>query len=389
MLTLTAPRLLLDGALVTDGFVTIGADGRIAAAGRGTPPDGEVRALATGTLAPGLVDAQLNGAFGHDLVDADEFAWREVVQRLPETGVTAFVPTFITASVPELVSALHRYRGLATGLSSGGGARSLGIHVEGPFLAAARRGAHRETQLRDPTREALGALLEAGGDHLRYLTLAPEREGALEAIGTARDHDIRVAIGHSDATDVQALAAVDAGASLVTHLFNAQSPLDPRAPGVVGVALSDPRLTVGLIVDLHHVAPTAVRVAFAAAAGRVMLVTDAVAAMGMPPGSYQLGGEPVEVQADAPPARTDGTIAGSVLRLDIAVANTIGCGIDPADALMAATRVPADALGRTDLGRIAPGLPADLVWLDDDWHARATWVGGHLVHGHARTEGAQ
>jgi N-acetylglucosamine-6-phosphate deacetylase len=389
MVTLTAPRLLLDGALVADGSVTIGADGRIAAAGHGPPPEGEVRSLPTGTLAPGLVDAQLNGAFGHDLVDADEDAWHEVVQRLPETGVTAFVPTFITAPVTTLVAALHRYRELSASLRSGGGARSLGVHVEGPFLAPTRRGAHREAQLCDPTDEALGALLEAGGEHLSYLTLAPEREGAIDAIRTVRGQGVRVAIGHSDATDVQTLAAVDAGASLVTHLFNAQSPLDHRAPGVVGVALSEPRLTIGLIVDLHHVAPTGVRVAFAAAAGRVMLVTDAVAAMGMPPGTYELGGEPVEVLPDAPPVRPDGTIAGSALRLDAAVANTIACGIDPADALTAATRVPADALGRTDLGRIAPGLPADLVWLDDDWHARATWVGGRLVHGTDRPETAR
>jgi len=185
-----------------------------------------------------------------------------------------------------------------------------------------------------------------------------------------------VAVGHSDATDAQVRAAADAGATLVTHLYNAQRGLGHRDPGVVGAALADRRLTAGLIVDLHHVAPTAVEVAFAAAAGRIMLVTDAIAALGMPPGTYDLAGAPTTVRAGQPPIRPDGTIAGSALRLDEAVANTVRCGVDPATALLAATRVPADALGRPDLGRLAPGLPADLVWLDDRWRTRACWIDG-------------
>ncbi len=192
---------------------------------------------------------------------------------------------------------------------------------------------------------------------------------------------MRVAIGHSDADDARALAAVDAGASLVTHLYNAQSPFGHRDPGVVGVALSDPRLTCGLIVDLEHVAPTAVRLAFAAAAGRIMLVSDAIAALGMPPGTYSLGGQPTEVRVGAAPVRPDGTLAGSALRLDTAVANTIACGIDPAVALIAATRVPADVLGAPDLGRLAAGAAADLVWLDERWSTRTTWVAGGVVAG--------
>ncbi|MEX0592399.1 MAG: amidohydrolase family protein, partial [Nitriliruptoraceae bacterium] len=187
---------------------------------------------------------------------------------------------------------------------------------------------------------------------------------------------LRVAIGHSDATDDEALAAIDTGASLVTHLYNAQRPLEHRDPGVVGVALSDPRVTIGLIADLHHVAPTALRVAFAAAGGRVMLVTDAVAAMGVEPGTWTLAGRQFEVVEGQPPRLDDGTIAGSSLRLDEAVANVVACGIDPAVALTAATRVPADALGVTHLGRIAPGCPADLVWLDDTFRTCATWIGG-------------
>jgi len=405
-----APRTLLDDRLVSDAWVAL-AGGRVVEVGVGRPPAAPTRHLDEGVLAPGLVDAQVNGAFGIDLVDADDAAWDQVRAELARTGVTAFVPTFITAPVPVLTAALQRARGRAgvpdRGAELGGaspvggvagraaaagragtrpqapapGARVLGIHVEGPFLAAARRGAHNPLHLADPSPEVVATLLDAGGDALLYVTLAPERDGSLDAIRQLVDAGVRVAIGHSDADDAQAIAAVDAGASLVTHLYNAQRPLGHRDPGVVGVALSDPRLTCGLIVDLEHVAPTAVRLAFAAAAGRIMLVSDAIAALGMPPGTYALGGQPTEVRVGAAPVRSDGTLAGSALRLDAAVANTIACGIDPAIALTAATRVPADALGAPDLGRLAAGAAADLVWLDEDWSTRASWVAGGVVAG--------
>lgn len=407
---LVAPRTLLDDRLVSDAWVAL-AGGRVVEVGVGRPPAAPTRHLDEGVLAPGLVDAQVNGAFGIDLVDADDAAWDQVRAELARTGVTAFVPTFITAPVPVLTAALQRARGRAgvpdRGAELGGaspvggvagraaaagragtrpqapapGARVLGIHVEGPFLAAARRGAHNPLHLADPSPEVVATLLDAGGDALLYVTLAPERDGSLDAIRQLVDAGVRVAIGHSDADDAQAIAAVDAGASLVTHLYNAQRPLGHRDPGVVGVALSDPRLTCGLIVDLEHVAPTAVRLAFAAAAGRIMLVSDAIAALGMPPGTYALGGQPTEVRVGAAPVRSDGTLAGSALRLDAAVANTIACGIDPAIALTAATRVPADALGAPDLGRLAAGAAADLVWLDEDWSTRASWVAGGVVAG--------
>ena len=405
-----APRVLLGDRLVSDGWVAV-AGGRVVEVGVGRPPAAPTRHLDEGVLAPGLVDAQVNGAFGVDLVDADDAAWDQVRAELPRTGVTAFVPTFITAPVPVLTAALQRARGrvgvpdlgapVVGKFRSGGaagrtvprsqarthsqepqpGARVLGIHVEGPFLAASRRGAHNAMHLADPSRETVAALLDAGGDALLYVTLAPERDGSLDAIRQLVAAGVRVAIGHSDADDAQAIAAVDAGASLVTHLYNAQRPLAHRDPGVVGVALSDPRLTCGLIVDLEHVAPTAVRLAFAAAAGRIMLVSDAIAALGMPPGTYALGGQPTEVRVGAAPVRSDGTLAGSALRLDAAVANTIACGIDPAIALTAATRVPADALGVPDLGRLAAGAAADLVWLDEDWSTRVSWVAGGVVAG--------
>ncbi len=379
MTTIAATTLLLDDALVGPGWVTVQGT-TITAVGSGTPPQPVDVRLDGGVLAPGLVDLQINGAFGHDLASADRGGWQVIVRQLPSTGVTAFVPTVITAPVDALVSTLHRYRDLRDDLREG--ARTLGLHLEGPFLAEGRRGAHAAEYLCDPTPERVGRLLEAGGDHLAYVTLAPERHGAIAAIERFVGAGVRVAVGHSDATDIQVAAAADAGASLITHLFNAQRPLHHRDPGVVGAALADPRLTLGLIVDGHHVAPTAVRATFAAAAGRTALVTDAISALGMPPGTYDLGGARTHVREDGLPVRDDGTIAGSVLRLDAAIAGTIEAGVDPAIALTAATRVPADAIGRSDLGRLAPGAAADLVWWEDG-RARATWVKGELVHGEA------
>jgi len=355
------------------------ADGVIAEVGAGDPPASPDLRLETGMLAPGLVDLQVNGFFGHDLADADEAGWRTVVSRLPETGVTAFLPTFITAPIRAQEAALRRVKGLLPRLPAG--ARVLGIHLEGPFLSERRRGAHNAAWLTDPTPEALATLLDTG--MVRLVTLAPERPGGLDAVRTLVEHGVLVSIGHSDATAEQTARAADAGARKVTHLFNAQSGVHHREPGVAAQALADPRLHPGLILDLHHVSAPAARLAFNAAAGRLVLVTDAAAAAGMPPGRYELGGEPIELPADGPPLRADGTLAGSALRLDAAVGNAIALGVDPRTAIDAASRVPADLIGRPDLGRIEPGAAADLTWLVPDaagaLRAHRTWVAGDVV----------
>ncbi|MDX6278149.1 MAG: N-acetylglucosamine-6-phosphate deacetylase, partial [Nocardioidaceae bacterium] len=264
--------------------------------------------------------------------------------------------------------------------SPAAGTRLLPCHVEGPFLAPTRRGAHREDLLLDPTLERVQALIDAGNDSLGYVTLAPEREGALTAIKTFTDAGVRVAVGHSDASATTVNAAVEAGATLVTHLFNAQSPLLPRAPGVVGAALTNPGLTLGLIADLHHVDAEAIRLAFAAAPGRVMLVTDNLAAFGMPPGEYELGGDLVRIVEGEPARRIDGTIAGAASRLDTCVANAIASGVSVEEAIAAVTSVPAAALGHHDLGHLRPGAAADFVLLGaDDLRTRQTWIDGAQV----------
>ncbi len=329
---------------------------------------------------PGLIDLQVNGFFGVDLAEVDAAGWARVARRLPETGTTAFLPTLVTAPIAELAGALRSAAAVVADPPAG--ARVLGVHMEGPFLAASRAGAHRREWIVPPSPEAVADLLAAGTGVLRVVTLAPEVAGGLAAVTALVAAGVVVSVGHSDATAGQVAAAADAGARMVTHLFNAQRPLHHREPGVVGQALADPRLTCGLIADPSHVAAAVCVIAFAAAPGRICLVTDASAAAGMPPGRYRLGRQPVEVRpgANEPPRLADGTLAGSVLRMDRAVANMVAAGVGLAEAVTAATRIPADLIGRRDLGRLTPGAAADLAWLGDDLRARAAWVAGERVY---------
>jgi N-acetylglucosamine-6-phosphate deacetylase len=379
---IAAARLVpgLPGTTVLEpGYLSF-QGGVITKVGKGPPPGVPDLDLGTGMLVPGLVDLQVNGYYGVDLADCDPEGWALVARRLPETGTTAFLPTFITAPVPALATALRSAAKAAEAVTAG--ARALGVHLEGPFLSPARAGAHRRDWIVPPSPGAVTELLEAGQGLLRLMTLAPEADGALAAIGTLTAAGVLVSVGHSDATAAEVAAGAAAGARMVTHLFNAQRGLHHREPGVVGQALTDQRLTSGLIADLSHVSAAACAIAFAAAPGRICLVTDAAACAGMPPGRYLLGGQPVDLPpGGGPPVRPGGTLAGSALRMDQAVGNAVAVGLGLPEAVAAASRIPADLIGRPDLGRLAAGAVADLAWLGDDLRARATWVSGLQVYG--------
>jgi N-acetylglucosamine-6-phosphate deacetylase len=388
-----------DAAALSPGYVLI-EDGRITAVEAGDPPRPPDEHLDRGVLVPGFVDIQVNGYYGVEFDVADEAGWRLVADRLPETGTTAFMPTIITAPLPTLNDSLKAAAsiipalagrpetrstpGTSDGLNTpdtpdGPGARVLGVHVEGPFISPKRGGAHNRAWMTDPTPEAVSGLLAAAQGHLKILTLAPERDGALPAIRELTKQNVVVSVGHSDALAHQVAEAAEAGARMVTHLFNGQRPLHHREPGVVGQALADHRLTSGLVADFVHVAGPVTAIAFAAAPGRIVLVTDAAACAGMPPGEYTLGGQPIELPPGdgVPPVRPDGTLAGSALRMDVAVSNMVSVGVSLPAAVAAATRIPADLIGRPDLGRIAAGARADLTWLGEGLRAQATWISGH------------
>ena len=240
-----------------------------------------------------------------DFATATPADWRRVLGGLARRGVTAVQPTVITAPLPDLLDAMDR---IDAAMADTQHARILGAHMEGPFLAPDRRGAHRADWIQPPTETALDMLLRHPATRrvLRTVTLAPERDGGLAAVRRFREAGIIASIGHSDATAAETIAAADAGATMVTHLFNAMSPLSHRAPGVPGAALTDARLWCCLIVDGAHVDPIACRLVFQAAPGRVIAVTDSIVAAGLPPGTTaEFGGSPVVVGRDRPlpPAR--------------------------------------------------------------------------------------
>jgi N-acetylglucosamine-6-phosphate deacetylase len=382
-----APRALVDRAITGPVHIRV-RDGRIVEVRTMGHPsqNGSARNgarhvhLDSGVLTPGLVDIQINGAVGVDFADVDAEAMRLVASTLPGTGVTRFLPTLITAPVPVALAQARAVLAASRALPSHV-ARPLGVHLEGPFLSPVRHGVHDPALMSDPTPALIDEILTdpVVAPKLRMLTLAPERPGALAAIRRLTAAGVLVSVGHTDATAAQTRAAADAGARMVTHLFNAQRGLGHREPGVPGAAFADSRFTLGLIADLAHVAPDVCSLVFAVAARRVALVTDAVAAAGMPPGRYQLGGADVLLTEDGVPRSPEGTIAGSALTLDRAVRNIVSIGVDPAVALSAATVIPADTIGEPSLGRLAPGAVADLVWWGDDMRPRKVWVAGEVV----------
>jgi len=373
-LTLTADRVLRPDGSLRPGAVSV-AGGQIIALAEEAPADA---VYLPGILAPGFVDLQLNGGIGIDLGATDVNSFQRVLARQPAAGVTSVLATFVSCPIERLFAAFDVARQV-TSRPADVGARLVGVHVEGPFLAPAWRGAHEPSFLRAPDRRLIADLVEGCGDLFAIMTLAPELPAADECISALVDAGVVAAIGHSGADAATAEHAADLGARLVTHLFNAQIGLHHRRPGIVGQALTDPRLTVSIIADLEHVAPVAVRLAFRCKPGGVALITDAVAAAGLAPGRHTMPDGEVVVVEGEPPRRPDGTLAGSGLSLDQAVRNAVAVGVPVADALLAASTVPATVLGRTDIGQIAPGAHADLVWLDADLRPIQVWIAGTLI----------
>lgn len=370
---LHAPRLF-DGSRFLDNCRVVAADGRVVVVEPDAARQSVDEQLPGGFLAPGLLDLQINGFAGVDFAVADGPDFATSLTALARTGTTGCLPTIITAPVDELLASLERIRDA----QDGPGSRVLGAHVEGPFIAERRKGAHRAELMTDPSAVDIDRFIAHPA--MALMTLAPERPGALDAIARLDAAGIVASLGHTDATGAQVHEAARAGASMVTHLFNAQRPIGHREPGVPGAALVDERLYLGLIADLHHVAADMVRLAFAAAAGRVVLVTDALASAGMPPGRYELGGESIVVEEAGQPARRlDGTLSGSGLTLAAAIRNCVELGVPLEAALRSATSIPAAVLRRADVGALAPGTVADLVWFDDDLTVRGVWMHGQRV----------
>ncbi|MCA9897716.1 MAG: N-acetylglucosamine-6-phosphate deacetylase [Ardenticatenaceae bacterium] len=364
--------------VIEDGMVLL-ADGRIQAIAPSHQIELPERVNcidATGLhLVPGFIDLQLNGAIGLDFTSDPGSIWA-VADYLPQTGVTSFLPTIITSPLTAVAAA---QKVITNGPPKGfQGATPLGLHIEGPFLHPDKKGAHNPAHLQLPTAEKVADWTPENG--VRLVTLAPELDGALAVAKLLAERGVVVSAGHSTANFAQATAGFDAGIRYGTHLFNAMSPLHHREPGLAGALLADERATIGLIVDGEHVHPELVKLVWQMVGnGRLTLVTDAMAALGMPPGRYALGD--YEVIVDETTARLpSGTLAGSLLRMDTAVRNLItftGCTL--AEALPTVTRTPADLLGLPHKGRLAPTCDADLLLLTPDLEVHTTIIAGKIL----------
>ncbi len=380
MLALQNARILTPQTELTNSTLLIDGD-HIAVIGVDIPP-GTPALDATGlTLLPGFIDLQLNGGFGLDFTADASTIW-QVAERLPQHGVTAFLPTIITSPLECVKNAQAALLGgpPESFRESFRGAAPLGLHLEGPFLNPIKRGAHNPVYLRQPDVAAIKDWSRKTGVWL--VTLAPELESpTFESVKCLHENGVVVSAGHSMATYEEALAAFEAGVTYGTHLFNAMPTLEHRAPGLPAALLTDPRAVVGLIPDGIHVHPGVIKLIWQAkGANGINVVTDAMTALGMKPGRYVLGD--YEAIVDETSARlSDGRLAGSILSLDQAVRNLIsytGCSL--AEAAATVTSVPAHVLGLTDRGQIALGCVADLVLLDSALNVVKTIARGKLVY---------
>lgn len=320
------------------------------------------------TVAPGFIDIQINGAYGFDFTNDPTSIWT-VGARLPEQGVTSFCPTIVTAPPGRVEAAQAAIAARPDGYS---GAEPIGLHVEGPYISPAKRGTH-------PPEFLIGQMPdEFDTSNVAIVTVAPELPGAMEFIERIVKSGVKVSLGHSVATAAQTMAAIDAGASMGTHLFNAMAPMTAREPGLAATLLTNAATYPSVIVDGIHVSDEMLRIAWSIASERIVLITDAISAAGMPEGSYDIAGVPVDVN-DGSVRNQEGALAGSVLTMDKAIAGLMtAVGTNLESAISAATLHPAQALGLSELGSLTSGSQGDLVLLDGV-DVVATVVGGHIA----------
>jgi N-acetylglucosamine-6-phosphate deacetylase len=367
-------QLIIGGKIVSsDGVLDPGwvliERGVIGAMGTGPAPtqgaDGmplEVTDVAGHWVVPGFVDIHCHGGGGEAFTDTDPERVRRGVDAHRRHGTTTMLASLVSRPVPELV---NQVAALADLVDDG---LIAGIHLEGPFLSAARCGAHDPSVLRPPDPRSVSTLLAAGRGTVRMVTIAPELDGGVAAVRQLREAGVLAAIGHTDATEAQVLPAVDAGATVATHLFNGMRPLHHREPGPIGALLDDERVTIELICDLVHVHPTMVRMAARhAGLDRTVLITDAIAAAGVGDGVYDVGGLEVVVVDGVPTLAGGAALAGSTLTMDAAFRNLVrGCGLSLPEAVAATATRPAALLGLAGVtGRLARGFAADIVIMDE------------------------
>lgn len=374
---LTPLEEIRDAAVVVEGsrIRAVGPRAEIS-----VPPDARHFDAGPVTLVPGFVDVHIHGAGGHDFMEATPEALQAISAAVARFGATALVATTVSAPVEQTCRSLAGIADFIREQSAPPRAQQaeiVGIHLEGPFINAARRGVHPAEAIQPPSVATLQQFLAAAEGHARILTLAPELPGALELVDVARQAGLVAAMGHTDATYDAAHAAIGRGVRHAVHVFNAMRPFAHRETGVVGAVLTAPEVTAELIADGVHVDAPAMRLLLAAkGAAGVVLVSDGTAATGMPDGTYRLGSFEVTVAGGVCRNR-EGRLAGSTLTLDRALRTMVGLGVSLPDALRMLTLNPARLLGLdARLGVLAAGADANLVLLDDDLRVAAVMTRG-------------
>ena len=374
MSVLAGGRVVIPDRVLDPGWVEVAGD-RLVAVGEGAParpPDVE---LGGRVVVPGFVDLHVHGGGGGSYTTGDDQEAARVVDFHRRHGTTTTMASLVTAELAELERVVAALAGLVSdGLLAG-------VHLEGPWLSPRQCGAHDPGLLRDPEGPEMERLLRLGRGAVRMVTLAPELDGGLAAVGRVVEAGAVAALGHTDATYAVTREALDAGATVGTHLFNAMRPVHHREPGPVVALLDDPRATVEVIADGIHVHPAMLRRAVTTKGpGRVALVTDAMAAAGMADGDYQLGGLHVQVQGGIARLAEGGALAGSTLTMDAAVRGAVQESGLPLEAVARlASTTPASLLGLPDVGAIEVGKRADLVVLDQDLRVTAVMAAGAWV----------
>ena len=386
--TITARRLITATGTIDFPVLHIAADGTLLE----LTSDPTALAHETDTLTASFFDVHNHGALGHDVMHVDPAGLSRMQRFLAQHGVANYLPTTVTASIDSTLRALEALADAVESTPAPGEAQPIGIHLEGPFLSHIKRGVHPPAELKKPTIELFDRFQQAARGHIVLMTIAPElinddgHAASLDLIRHATAQGVRTTLGHSNATAEEANCGIAAGATSATHLFNAMRALDHREPGIVGAILDDDSLFAELICDGIHVAPELIRLWFKIKGPhRGILVTDAMSATGMGDGSYSLGDFGVTV-ADGRAllsedlAQGKETLAGSLLTLDVAVANLQHFAhADLTTATRLASHNPAAMLGRPTLTDITPGSPLSLNRFNADNHLVATIVRGQII----------
>jgi N-acetylglucosamine-6-phosphate deacetylase len=327
-------------------------------------------------LIPGMIDVHIHGAEGYDMMDGTVESVEAVSLACAKTGCTSFLATSVSSTLEDLLTMISK---VSSSVGCVSGARIVGMHIEGPYLNVKRKGMQNERYLRHPDIEEMKMILEHAGDLIRMVTLAPELPGGMEMIAFLKERGIIAAVAHSDATYDEAIRAFRGGASHVTHCCNGMRPIHHRDPGPVLAAFEEAHVSVQAIVDDVHLHPAMVRLLYREKGpDRMVLITDALQAMGMGDGTYTFGGHQVRVSQGVA-TLADGTLASSTVTMNEALAKTVRLGVPLRDAVVMATRTPADLLGLTNKGRIEPGADADLVLLNERFEVLWTMVDGKMV----------